>query len=260
MFYELLHGFSLGSPREPEPPTASAPARRQFATTRWSLVLAVGRKGTPQSGRALSELCELYWLPVYTFVRRRVDTAEKARELTQGFFTRLLEKDALTVATPDRGRFRSWLMASVKNYLANEWDRMNASSREGSRVHIPLEDAESCLNEAASLALSPEQAFARRWAEKLLAKVLASLCEEYIHSGKGALCDVLKARLTGGEESAYPELAAALGMSAGALRVAAFRFRERYRELLLEEIAHTVERPEDVEDEVRFLVSALTRV
>ncbi len=271
MVYDLLHGFTLSGlfseerpkrrgRREPEPQSAPVHARRRFATTRWSMVLAAGGQGTPQSRKALSELFALYWFPVYCFIRRRVDPADKARDLTQGFFTRLLEKDALAVATPTRGRFRSWLLASVQNYLANAWDHEQAKARAGSRVHINFEDAEDWLNQESATGLSPEQAFARRWAEKLLKRVLDSLCAQDEADGNGAMANLLKPRLSGMEDSAYAEMAAQLGMSEGALRTAASRFWKRYRQLLLEEISHTVDDPADIEDEVRFLISAFSGV
>lgn len=269
MVFDLLHGSTLSGHsskkrskrrgrRRREPASRPVPAPRRFVTTRWSMVLEAGRKGTPRSRKALSELIELYWFPVYFFIRRRVDSADKARDLTQGFFARLLEKDALAVATPSRGRFRSFLLASVQNYLANARDHEQAQARGGSRIHINFEDAEECLNQESGL--SPEQAYARRWGEKLLVRVLDALCTEYAKVGKGDMARLLKPRLTGGGDDSYAELAAQLGMSAEALRTAAFRFRERYGELLREEISHTVDDPADIEDELRFLILAFSQV
>jgi RNA polymerase sigma-70 factor (ECF subfamily) len=229
-------------------------APRGFVTTRWSLVLAAGRDAAPEARKALSELCELYWSPLHAFVRRQGLPAEEAKDLTQGFFARLLEKNALAVATPSRGRFRSWLLASVKHYLANEWDRERAKKRGGDRLRLGHEDAEGCLSQELDPGLTPERAFERRWAERLLQHVLAALGEEYARGGKALRFDKLKKTLTG-EEHSYSRIAAELGMTVGAVRTEACRLRQRYQELLLQELSHTVEKPEDVADELRFLIS-----
>lgn len=244
------------SPRETGKVLPHPPARR-FVTTRWSLVLDAGHPSTPQAREALSELCALYWPPLHAFIQRQGYTAEVAKDLTQGFFTRLLEKDALAAATPHRGRFRAWLMASARHYLANEWDRSHALMRGGDRVHLPLEDGEGNPLPVPAPGLTPEQAYERCWAERLLARVLAALREEYASDGRGPLFDRLKPTLTGASEDAYAVIAGALGMKAGAVKTAACRLRTRYRERLHEEVRHTVEKPEDVADELRFLIGAL---
>ncbi len=217
-------------------------------------MLAAGRDAAPEARKALSELCELYWSPLHAFVRRQGLPAEEAKDLTQGFFARLLEKNALAVATPSRGRFRSWLLASVKHYLANEWDRERAKKRGGDRLRLGHEDAEGCLSQELDPGLTPERAFERRWAERLLQHVLAALGEEYARGGKALRFDKLKKTLTG-EEHSYSRIAAELGMTVGAVRTEACRLRQRYQELLLQELSHTVEKPEDVADELRFLIS-----
>jgi RNA polymerase sigma factor (sigma-70 family) len=246
--------------KEPLSPPGRVPAPRGFITTRWSLVLAAGQDATPQARKALSELCELYWYPLYAFVRRQGLPAEEAKDLTQGFFTRLLEKKELAVADPSRGRFRSWLLASVKHYLANEWDRERALKRGGARVQIAIEDAEGCLDQEPAPGLTPERAFERRWAERLLRHVLAALGEEYERGGKALRFDKLKKTLTGEEGDSYARIAAELGMTVGAVRTEACRLRQRYQEMLLQELSHTVEHPEDVADELRFLISAFEDV
>lgn len=233
------------------------PPARRFVTTRWSLVLAAGHPSTPEARKALSELCELYWPPLHAFIQRRGHTAEAAKDLTQGFFTRLLEKHGLSAADPHRGRFRAWLMTSARHYLANEWDRGNALMRGGDQVHLPLEDAEGNPLPVPAPGLTPEQAFERCWTERLLARVLATLREEYASDGRGPLFDRLKTTLTGASEDEYAVLAEELGMKAGAVKTAASRLRTRYRERLHEEVRHTVEQPEDVADELRLLIGSL---
>lgn len=223
-------------------------------------MLAAGRDTTPQARKALSELCELYWYPIYSFVQRQGIPAEEAKDLTQGFFARLLEKNELAIADPGRGRFRMWLLAAVKHYLANEWDRERAKKRGGDWVRITPKDEEGYFSQEPAPGPTPEQAFERRWAERLLENVLAALGEEYKRRGKDLLFDKLKKTLTGEEENAYSLIAAELGMTADAVKVMAFRLRRRYRELLLGEIAHTVENPEDVDDELRFLISTFEDV
>ncbi|HEX8825742.1 MAG TPA: sigma-70 family RNA polymerase sigma factor [Archangium sp.] len=245
----------------PSSPAVPVCAPRGFVTTRWSLVLAAGRKGGTKEGhRALSELCEIYWYPVYTFVRRRGHPEDEARDLTQGFFTRLLEKNDLEDAKPSKGRFRAWLRQSVKNYLTNEWDRERALKRGGAQVRFSLQEAEDALNWEAASGLTPERAFDRSWVERLLRHVLATLGEEYERDGNGPRFEQLKKSLTGEEGDSYEHIASELGMTEAAVRTAAYRLRKRFRTLLLEEISHTVEHPEDVADELRFLISVFEDV
>ncbi|MFL5359128.1 RNA polymerase sigma factor [Archangium sp.] len=243
-----------------EPPSnapAPGPTARGFVTTRWSLVLAAGQPGAPEAHKALSELCTLYWHPLYDFVRRQGLPPDKAKDLIQGFLTRVLEKNALAVVEPGRGRFRSWLLASVKHYLANEWDRERAEKRGGTRVQVDLEDAETCFNQVPMPGLTPERAFERRWALGLLRRVLTALGEEYAREGQALRFEKLQQTITGEEADSYAHIATELGMREGAVRKAAFRLRQRYQELLLTELSHTVEKPEDVTDELRFLISAV---
>jgi RNA polymerase sigma factor (sigma-70 family) len=235
-------------------------APRGFVTTRWSLVLAAGRDAAPETRKALSELCSLYWSPLHAFVRRQGLPAEEAKDLTQGFFARLLEKNDLSVATPGRGRFRSWLLASVKHYLANEWDRERAKKRGGDWVRLELDDAEDCFGQEPDPGLTPERAFERRWAERLLMSVLVALGKEYKRGGKERRFDKLKTTLVGEGGDSYARIAAELDMKEGAVKTEVFRLRQRYRELLLQELSHTVEKPEDIADELRFLISAFEAV
>jgi RNA polymerase sigma-70 factor (ECF subfamily) len=178
----------------------------------------------------------------------------------QGFFTQLLERNQLAVPDPQRGRFRSWLLAALKHYLSNERDRENALKRGGGQTLLSIEcgDAEGRFTLEPVEALTPERAYERRWALTLLEHVLTLLRDECHRAGKGALFDSLKGTLTGdAREASYQEVSASLGLSPGAVKVAAHRLRARYRELLRGEIAQTVERAEDVDDELRLLLAAL---
>jgi RNA polymerase sigma-70 factor (ECF subfamily) len=238
------------------------PGPRHFATTRWTLVAAAGKQATPEARKALAELCRLYWYPLYAFVRRRGYDAEEALDLTQGFFTRLIEKNDLAAADPNRGRFRSWLLASVKHYLANEWDRATAAKRGGGKavysIDIDPDDAEGRYRHEPSHQLTPERIFDRRWALTMLEQTLSDLRAECDRDGKAALFEALRPSLTAeGQDDSYQDVADRLATTQGAVKVAAHRLRRRYRELLREQIAQTVERPDDVDDEIRDLFAAL---
>lgn len=241
-----------------EPPSHS-PA---FNTTRWSLVLAAGHKSSPDADAALAELYERYWFPVYAYIRRRVVDAHQAEDLTQEFLCRLNEKNTWAVADPARGRFRSFLLTAAKNFLASEWKREAAQKRGGGARTLPLDFAwgESRLSRHPADTNTPEAEFDRRWALALLERVLSRLEAESSASGKGGQFGVLKQFLAGGRgQTSLAEAAAELNMSEGAIKTAAHRLRRRYRELLREEIAHTVASPEEVDDEIRSLFDALGR-
>ncbi|MGL4552997.1 MAG: RNA polymerase sigma factor [Gemmataceae bacterium] len=225
-----------------------------FHTTRWSLIVAAGR-ATPESRAALSDLCRLYWYPVYAFVRRRGHDPATADDLTQAFFTRLLEKDDLAAVSPERGRFRAFLLAACRNFLANQHDAAVALKRGGGAV-LALEDAEGRYVREPHHDDTAERLFERRWATELLGRVMRRLGGEYRASGNGELYDALKARLTGGG-AGYAEVAAALGTTEGAVKAAAHRLRARYGGLLREEIAGTVASADEVEGEIRSLLAAL---
>lgn len=233
---------------------------RKFSTTRWSLVLAAGQ-GTPsEAHEALSTLCRLYWYPLYAFTRRQGRGPEDARDLVQGFFTRLLEKNELADVDRQRGRFRTWLLASLKHYLINEWDKERAQKRGGGLMPLSIdaETAEGLYQHEPSHDLTPEKLYERRWALTLLEHVLSTLEQECARLGRQPLFEKLRGTLTGDAgQLRYAEVGEALGMSEGAVKVAAHRLRGRYRELLREEIAQTVERPEDIEDEIRLLLVSL---
>ena len=250
---------------EPQDPLDSPDAGpRHFATTRWTLVAAAGKTTTPEARHALSELCRLYWYPLYAFVRRRGYDADEALDLTQGFFTRLIEKNDLAAADPARGRFRSWLLASVKHFLANEWDRATAQKRGGGRavfsIDIDPDDAERRYRHEPSHSLTPERIFDRRWALTMLEQALEGLKAECDREGKAELFEALRPTLTGdsgGDAAPYRDVADRLGMTEGAVKVSAHRLRRQYRELLRRNIAETVDGPDGVDDEIRDLFAAL---
>ncbi len=230
-----------------------------FATTQWSLVLRAGDRGSAGACGALAWLCERYWFPLYAYVRRKGRDVHEAQDLTQEFFTRLLEKNALAVAAPERGRFRSFLLASMKNFLANEWDRVRARKRGGGRLKLSLDlDAgESRLNLKATNIDAPERAFEQQWALTLLEQVVVKLQAEFEVAGKAQEFELLKGAITGEGNLQTDSVAAELGMSAEAVRQAASRLRKRYRELLRAEVAETVSAPGDVDDEIRRLFGIL---
>ena len=238
-----------------------SPRGRAFVTTHWSVVLTAGRSDTTHARDALEKLCRTYWPPIYAFVRRQGHGPHDAQDLTQEFFARLLEKNYLGDVDRAKGRFRSFLLASVKHFLSNEWDKANAKKRGGGRSFIPIDarTAESQYGLELAHELTAERIFERRWALTLLDQVLSKLRHEYHSDGKVRLFEELKSTLTGASRSVpYVEIAARLRQSKGAVKVAVHRLRSRYRELLRAEIANTVAGPDEVENEIRNLFAALS--
>jgi len=232
-----------------------------FATTHWSLVLQAGHKPQQAADQALATLCQNYWYPLYAYVRRHVKDTSEAHDLTQEFFARLLEKDLLALATPERGRFRSFLLTALKNFLANEWNKAHARKRGGTRPTLSLDldagDSRYCLEP--SHELTPERLYERKWALTLLDRVLDRLREEYAAGGKGEQLACLAPFLGGNPaEATYADVAKELGMTAGAAKVAAHRMRKRYRDLLRNELAQTVADPADIDDEINRLFQVLS--
>jgi RNA polymerase sigma-70 factor (ECF subfamily) len=239
---------------------STPPAAANFALTRWSVVLAAGSSDSTHARDALEKLCRTYWHPIYAFVRRQGHSPHDAQDLTQEFFARLLAKNYLGAVDRSKGRFRSFLLAALKHFLANEWDKAGAQKRGGHPVLIPInaQSAETSYGLEPVETITAEKIFERRWALTLLEQVLARLRVEYDRDGKAKLFEHLKSTLTGERRSVpYAEIAARLNTSEGAVKVAVHRLRQRYRELLREEIAHTVAGPEQVEEEIRALFSAL---
>jgi RNA polymerase sigma-70 factor (ECF subfamily) len=231
----------------------------QFATTHWSLVLAARDRAEPGADDALASLCGLYWYPLYAYVRRRGHGADGAHDLTQEFFARLLEKDFLAGVDRGKGKFRAFLLAACNHFLANEHDRARAKKRGGGRAILSLSasDAEGRYRAEPADALTPEKLFERRWALALLQQVMTRLRDEFEAKGKGRLFDRLRGFLVGEKGAGYRQAANELRLSEGAVKVAVHRLRQRYRELLHEEIARTVGAAEEVEEEIRALFAAL---
>jgi RNA polymerase sigma factor (sigma-70 family) len=211
---------------------------------------------------ALATLCETYWYPLYAFLRSRNYSADDAQDLTQAFFARLLEKQTIRQADPARGRFRSFLLASLKNFAANEHDREIARKRGGdvAILSLEIETAEGRFQMELPSDETPERVFDRRWALTLLDRVMSRLKSETARSDKPSQFDRLKAYLTGDQpQLSYAETASHLGTSEGAVKVAVHRLRRRFRDLVRDEIAHTVSSPEEIEDELRHLWSSVGR-
>ncbi|MFZ1932718.1 MAG: sigma factor [Thermoguttaceae bacterium] len=232
-----------------------------FAATRWTLVLAAARGNvTPRAAEAMAELCGLYWYPLYAYVRRCGHETHEAEDLTQEFFLRLLAKNYLIGIDREKGKFRAFLLASLKHFLANEWDRSQAQKRGGGQTVLPIStaDAENRYRLEPWHDLTPEKLFERRWALTVLDHVLARLQMALAFEGKQAVFDRLKPFLTGGRESSgYAAVAADLEMSEGAVKTAVHRLRRRYRQLLRDEIAQTVAGPGEIDEEIEYLLSCL---
>ena len=236
------------------------PRTTAFRTTAWTLILAAAGESTEDSTQALERLCQIYWKPVYAFIRRHGYNPDEAQDLCQAFFAALLEKKSLAAADKERGKFRSFLLTAVKHFLANEWDRAHALKRGGGKVALSLDlkETEGWYVPAAVESATPETLFERRWALSLLEHVVTKLRSEFTVTGRTAQFEVLSAFLNPESDTvSYEEAAQATGLSVGALRTAVHRLRRRYRALLRAEIAETVSTPEETDDEIRFLLSAL---
>jgi RNA polymerase sigma-70 factor (ECF subfamily) len=243
------------------PDKTAAGLSRRFPTTSWSLISAAGRDSA-ESADALGALCAAYWTPVYAFIRRKGYTREESEDLSQAFFTRVLEHRTLAEARRERGKFRSFLLASVTNFLANEWDRSRTQKRGGDSIALSFDfdTGEERYHREPYHELTPEALFERQWAMALLDRVLGRQREEYVRRGNATHFDLLKVFLTGDHgRGENHELAAQLEMSGAAIRTAVHRLRRRYAELLREEIAATVADGDEVEAEIRFLLAALER-
>ena len=233
----------------------------QFGSTRWSVVLEAAHHSSPDSRRALETLCLTYWYPLYAYVRRRGYDLHEAQDLTQEFFARLVEKDVVDAADPSRGRFRSFLLTSLSNFLANEWDKQHAQKRGGDHLVIPLDfgAGDSRYSNEPASGLTPERLFDREWAISLLDHVMAQLRQEFIDTGKKPQFDCLKEFIAGrNPNTSFADAAQTLGISESAAMTAASRLRKRYRALLWAEIANTLADPSETEDELRSIVKILS--
>jgi len=231
-----------------------------FATTHWSVVLAAGQIDSAPAQRALETLCRGYWYPIYVYVRRKGYGPDDAQDLTQEFFAQLIAKDHLRLADREKGKFRTFLLATLDYFLAREWSRAHRQKRGGQFTFISLDQQapeERYRFEPADND-TPEKKFLRNWALAVLKQAMTALEKECETGGKGALFREVKGVLTGeGNADAYAEIGRRLGMSEGAMYVAVHRLRQRYGELLRNEIAQTVSGPDEIDEEMRYLMSAL---
>jgi RNA polymerase sigma-70 factor (ECF subfamily) len=231
-----------------------------FHTTRWSVIVAAQRESSNDADAALETLCRIYWYPLYAYVRRTGHSPHDAQDLTQEFFARLLEKEWLNSAAPERGRFRNFLLVAMKRFLAKEWQRQRAQKRGGAFTFVPLDPTQAEQRYAGEPGLGADVLYERRWALTLIDATLERLSSEFARQGKPGEFELLKDWLTAGRgEIPYAELAVKLDTSEGAARVAVHRLRKRFRELFRDAIAETVLEPAEVEDEMRHLAAALAR-
>jgi RNA polymerase sigma-70 factor (ECF subfamily) len=248
----------MGPDRRHDPVDSSA--RASFGTTHWSLILAARGRDSPEAREALAALCETYWYPLYAFVRRKGYDRDRAQDLVQGFFLRLLEKDDLCPVAPAKGRFRSYLMAACTHFLANQRVHDRALKR-GGRGPISLDSVEAerrYMLEPAH-ALTPERLYLRRWATTLLDRALDRLRQEMTEDGKLSLFEELKSSLLADDTAeSYRQIGHRIGRSEGAARVIVHRMRSRFRAILHEEVGRTVADPSEVEQEIRDLFVALS--
>lgn len=229
-----------------------------FSTTRWTLVSAAGGQLAGAGSQALAELCQIYWPPLYSYLRRRGYDREEAEDLTQGFFANLLERQGIQSADPARGRFRGFLLTALKRYVINEHERATALRRGGPvrrLLTLDFDDAERCFARGLGSGDTPDREFDRKWAALCIDRALASLRAEYREAGKGRVADALLPYLTdSGPLPPYSAIAQDLLMSEGAVKVAVHRLRQRFGAILRLQIADTVLSPAEVDDEMRELL------
>jgi DNA-directed RNA polymerase specialized sigma24 family protein len=233
----------------------SDPSDGFFSTTRWTVVRAAGASAAD----ALESLCTAYWFPLYAYVRRHGFSKEDAEDLTQAFLAKLLERQDFAALKQENGRFRAFLLAALKNFLANERDRAGRQKRGGNITHFPLDwqSADTQFQIADRRQIPPDAAYDREWAVALLERVISTLREEFVLSGNGVHFEQMKIFLTTEREGIrYADKASELGMNEAALRVSVHRLRKRYRELLRREVAHTLSDPTMIEEELGVLLSA----
>jgi RNA polymerase sigma-70 factor (ECF subfamily) len=236
------------------------PGSSQFPTTRWTLVVAAGDPQRKDARSALVSLCENYWYPLYAYLRRRGYAPDQAQDLTQEFFMRVLEGRYLDRADPEKGRFRSFILTSLKFFVADEQDRQRAQKRGGGAiVSLEFSSGEERYQREPGHYETPDRIFERRWALSMLERVMERLRDEFVQHGRPENFERMKVFLLGQSEAPYADLAREINTSEGALKVAIHRLRKRYRELFRQEIADTVADPAKVESELRYLAAVLTR-
>jgi DNA-directed RNA polymerase specialized sigma24 family protein len=238
----------------------SEASRAVFATTHWSVVLGAGQKESPKASEAMAHLCRTYWYPLYAYVRRKGYNVHDAQDLTQEFFARLLARNYLSVADRNKGKFRSFLLGSLEHFLAREWTKAHARKRGGGQIAFSFDavEAENRYLLEPATELTPERIYDRRWSTTLLERAMTRLEAECLANHKGDLFARAKGFLSGERgEGSYSELATTLSISEGAARVAIHRLRQRYGELVRDEIGQTVANSGEVDEELRYLVTLL---
>ena len=252
--------FSAVPGDQPVPHVESTQAR-WFATTHWSVVLAAGDESSASGAAALEQLCQAYWYPLYAYVRRKGYGPEDAQDLTQGFLARLLAGNRIALADPARGRFRTFLLSALQNFLINEWAKTSRDKRGGGIEFVPLhtQDPEQLYAAEPADERTPEVIYEQRWAAAVMARAFDRLRDEY-GAAQAQLFEALKPFVWGEKSgTSHAEIGAALGLSGGAVRVAVHRLRRRYRDLLRQEIAETVSSAADVDDELRHLMAVVSQ-
>ena len=233
-----------------------------FTTTHWSVVRAAGQTTDPLASEALEQLCRTYWYPLYAFLRRQGHSAEDAQDLVQGFFLHLLRGEILQTAEPGRGRFRSFLLGTLKHFLSDEKGKAEAQKRGGGQQFISwdLASAESRFRQEPADESSPDRLFERRWAMTILEQALDHLRAECASDARSELFEQLQGFVTGEKGPvSYAEAAANLGLSLSAVKSAIFRLRHRYHELVRDEVGHTVTDPAEIEEELRYMLEVFSR-
>ncbi|HOC55193.1 MAG TPA: sigma-70 family RNA polymerase sigma factor [Verrucomicrobiota bacterium] len=249
------------TPRAEDTATPATARREWFTTTHWTVVLNARDQGSPEAAAALEKLCRTYWYPLYACVRRQGHDEASAKDLTQEFFTRLIHKNRLDHVRREKGRFRSFLLASLKNFLSDEWDKAQAQKRGGGQTLLSLDDdsAEDRYRLEPADSLPPDKLYDQRWALTLLGQAKARLKEEYAQAGKANLYERLRVFEAGDPDgSTYAEIAAECGLTESAVNSAAHRLRQRYGELVREEVAHTVGNTAAIDEELRHLIAVLS--
>jgi len=238
----------------------SSATSRGFHTTHWTVVLTAREKDGTAAQEALASLCSTYWYPLYAFIRRQGSSPHEAEDLTQAFFYHFLERHALGHVQPAAGKFRSFLLACLKNFLANERERAHAQRRGGGQSLVPMAgpDAEKRYSLEPADQRTPEAVFERRWALAVLERTMTELRQEYATAGKCDLFEALQGFLPGGHgETSRADLAAKRGVSVGAIDVSVHRLRQRFGGLLRQQVAQTVSSDDEVEEEIRYLISVI---
>jgi RNA polymerase sigma-70 factor (ECF subfamily) len=239
----------------------AVPVGQWFATTHWTVVLAAGQSPSPEADAALETLCQVYWYPLYSYVRRQGNSPHDAQDLTQGFFAHFLDKNYFRLADPQKGKFRSFLLVALKRFLVNEFEQSNATKRGGGRVHIELDEA--AAEELYRLDVCAEsdldKLFDRSWAFTVLEQAQSRLKQEYAREGKAERFAHLAQFLPGAQaEATYSQVAERLGVAEGTIKSDMHRLRQRFGQLLRAEIVHTVSDPKEIDEEIRHLINAIS--